>query len=183
MKRSDKATKLLDSAQKMACNKGYNGFSFRDLAADIGVQSSTVHYYFPTKELLGQALAKRYSDKFLFSLGKPEDYSTAKEAVDKYTEIYFKALVEDKSMCLFAIMGAEFNALPTLVKQEAKSFFRTNIEWLEQALRNQSGIQSDVLRYQTAVKIISTLQGAMIISQTLGSDSYFEAAASALLDI
>ena len=38
--------------------------SFRDLAGDVGIKSACVHYHFPTKSDLGEALVDRYSRLF-----------------------------------------------------------------------------------------------------------------------
>jgi AcrR family transcriptional regulator len=43
---------------------GYDGFSFRELAADVGVKSASVHHHFPTKAILGAGVARRYTDRF-----------------------------------------------------------------------------------------------------------------------
>jgi TetR/AcrR family transcriptional repressor of nem operon len=55
--------KILDLAESLIRKNGYNGVSFRDLASGIGVKSSSVHYYFPTKEDLGAKVARRYTDR------------------------------------------------------------------------------------------------------------------------
>ena len=39
------------------------GFSFRELAADVGVKSSSVHYHFPTKEALAAAVIRRWAER------------------------------------------------------------------------------------------------------------------------
>ena len=33
---------------------GFHGFSFRDLAADVGIKSASVHYHFPIKPIRRQ---------------------------------------------------------------------------------------------------------------------------------
>lgn len=40
-------------------NGGYGGFSFRDLAAEIGIKSASVHNHFPTKAAMAAAVARR----------------------------------------------------------------------------------------------------------------------------
>ena len=41
---------IMDAAERRMRIGGFNGFSFREIAADVGVKSSSVHYHFPTKE-------------------------------------------------------------------------------------------------------------------------------------
>jgi AcrR family transcriptional regulator len=46
---NETAEKLMDLAESHIRRAGYGGFSFRDLAAEIGIKSASVHHYFPTK--------------------------------------------------------------------------------------------------------------------------------------
>ena len=38
-----KAEEILASAERLARDAGYNGFSFRDIAAEVGIKSASVH--------------------------------------------------------------------------------------------------------------------------------------------
>jgi len=46
---SETAEQLMDLAEAHIRDAGYGGFSFRDLAAEIGIKSASVHHYFPPK--------------------------------------------------------------------------------------------------------------------------------------
>ena len=52
--------KILDVATRMVREGGYNHFSFREIANEVGIKSSSVHYYFPTKADLGAALVTNF---------------------------------------------------------------------------------------------------------------------------
>ena len=182
MSRQDKAADILDSAERMVRQGGYNGFSYRDVAADVGIKSSSVHYHFPTKEALCETLARRYTQRFIEALGQPSEQSSARSGIEKYISLYHSALVDDGLMCLCGVMGAEYHALPELVRNQAKSFFEENITWLEQVLKLKGGLPEPELRHTYALRIIATLEGAMILSQTLENDAYFMAAVAGLLD-
>jgi len=47
---SDIKTAILNAAERRMQFGGFGGFSFREIAADVGIKSSSVHYHFPTKE-------------------------------------------------------------------------------------------------------------------------------------
>jgi TetR/AcrR family transcriptional repressor of nem operon len=55
---------LLDAAQELAQTRGYNAFSYRDLAERVGIRSASIHHHFPSKADLGRALVARYRDRF-----------------------------------------------------------------------------------------------------------------------
>ncbi|WP_442915763.1 TetR/AcrR family transcriptional regulator [Leisingera sp. SS27] len=61
---SDTAERILGVAEKAARLGRCNAFSFREIAAEIGTKSASVHYHFPAKEAAGKALVEQYSDNF-----------------------------------------------------------------------------------------------------------------------
>jgi hypothetical protein len=46
----------MDLAEAHICKAGYGGFSFRDLATEIGIKSASVHHHFPTKASMAAAM-------------------------------------------------------------------------------------------------------------------------------
>src|SRR5947208_98232 len=54
----------MDLAEAHIRDAGYRGFSFRDLAAELGIKSASVHHHFPTKAILTAAVVRRYGDRF-----------------------------------------------------------------------------------------------------------------------
>lgn len=52
--------RILKVAENLLQNNGYNGFSYKDIANHLGIKTSSIHYYFPTKETLGIELIQEY---------------------------------------------------------------------------------------------------------------------------
>ena len=52
----DSAKQILDIAERRMRQTGYNAVSYRDIAAEMGIKSASLHYHFPKKEDLGVAL-------------------------------------------------------------------------------------------------------------------------------
>jgi AcrR family transcriptional regulator len=48
----DRHRALIDAAFRRIASQGFEGLRTRDVAADVGVNIATLHYYFPTKEVL-----------------------------------------------------------------------------------------------------------------------------------
>ena len=55
---------ILASAQRLAQQRGFNGFSYADIAEEVGIRKASLHHYFPTKTDLGLALIEVYSTQF-----------------------------------------------------------------------------------------------------------------------
>ncbi len=168
---ADRRQQILDSAERMARRGGYNGFSFRDIAAEVGVKSASVHYHFPTKADLSTALAERYSDRFLGSLGPATEPGAQLRLIAGYRE----ALVEADQMCLCGIFGAEIDALPDPLVHAVRGFFRRLVDWAAESL----GEGADKTGGET---LVSGLEGALIAARALGEPELFDRVAARLLE-
>src|SRR5262245_18823802 len=61
----DTKTRILDAAQDLVQRLGANGMSYQHVSDAVGIRKASIHYYYPTKELLIEALLERYSSYFL----------------------------------------------------------------------------------------------------------------------
>ena len=171
-----KASEILDSAERQARRRGYNGFSFRDLAAEVGIKSASVHYHFPTKADLGAAVAQRYTERFMAALGEPNAPEVAPRALlERYVEAFRRALVRDRQMCLCGLLGAEVESLPPEVAAEVRDFFERNVAWLAAVLsRRDGGALGNEAAEARALTILALLEGALVVARTLKRDVVFD---------
>ena len=171
------AERVLDAAEAMVRTRGYNGFSFREIATEVGIKSSSVHYHFPTKADLATALARRYTERVLAALGDPSRQSkNADNVIKSYRRIVRAALVDEQQMCLAGILGAEVADLPDDVADEAAAFFSASVDWLTTALRRTKwgkGKKPKRLR-RTAITTVAALEGGLIVARTLNDAGVFD---------
>src|ERR1700726_4300205 len=111
------AQRLMDLAEAHIQHRGYGGFSFRDLAAEIGIKSASVHHHFPTKATMAAAVARRYAGRFFAKVARSPD-ETADDAIAAYRSAFKAALDRDGAMCLFGMIGAESGGLSPEVADE-----------------------------------------------------------------
>jgi len=164
--------RILIEAEKRVRAVGFNAVSFRDLANDVGVKSSSVHYHFPQKEDLGEQLVIRYTTRFQDQLDQIDVVKVGPiKALETFVSLYADALVVGKSVCLCAILGSEANSLPTRVNEAVQAFFHMNIKWLADVLRKLPPSKSML----SPLEIVSALEGAMIVSSTMKNRQAFEA--------
>lgn len=167
---TDRITQITDIAETYIRNGGYKGFSFRDIANDIGIKSASVHYHFPTKSELAVKVAQRYTARFLETLGDPNDDSISPiTLLQQYIALFTKSLSQDKKMCLCGVLAAESIDLPEEVREEAKTFFLKNIDWLSTVYsRMESNKDKEQIRLK-ASRLLATLEGAMLIGLATGN--------------
>jgi TetR/AcrR family transcriptional repressor of nem operon len=178
------AQRILDIAERLMQVRGYNGFSYADIAETMRLTKASLHYHFPSKAELGRRLMERYIENFLIALGRIDAAdSPAREKLQRYVLIYSDVLA-NKRMCLCGMLAAEYATLPKSVKAEVTRFFDANETWLTGVL--EQGTRSDGLKFsgqpdETARTIIATLEGAMMLARTYDDVERFNRAARHLL--
>ncbi len=159
---------LLDAAEHRVRTSGFHAVSFRDLAGDLGIKSASVHYHFPKKEDLGVALIERYATNFFKALEKKVE--KGEDKLCAFVDVYRAAFVERDTICLCGVMGAEALGLPDAVRPKVAGFHAANIDWLAAAL-TERGIAEPK---DVATTAVASLQGAMMLSVSLGNAESFE---------
>ena len=167
--RSNNSERLMDAAERHIRQSGYNAFSFRDLAKEVGIKSSSVHYYFPTKTDLAAAVARRYTDRFMATL----EGTDPSAMVQTYKKAFRKAYVTDGQMCLCGVLASESAALPKVVAREAKRFF-------DMCLGRLSKRGSGAVSRNAALGVMAKLEGALLLARVYRSVGAFDKATSSL---
>lgn len=178
------AERILDIAERMVQTRGFNNFSYADIAAELGITTASLHYHFRGKAELGQALITRYADRFADALGRIDrEVPDAPAKLQAYADLY-AGVLEGNRMCMCGILAAEYQTLPEPMRGAVIRFFDDNQTWLAEVLTEGqvdktltfSGSPDDV-----AQSILSTLEGAMLVARPYGDLKRFNATASQLL--
>ena len=180
----DTATRILDLAEELVQTRGFSGFSYADIAARLDVTPASLHYHYATKADLGEALIRRYRERFMSALEAVEVRSAQAPAMlDAYARIYADVL-RLKRMCLCGMLAAGYETLPEPMRHEVVQFFDENEAWLVRVLeqgRTAGTIAFNGSASVVAQSIISGLEGALLIARPYGDVSRFERAANRLL--
>ncbi len=159
---SDRREAIMDVAERLIRTHGYSGFSFREIADEIGIKSASVHYHFPTKSDLAAAVAKRYRERFEQAVNAAEQ--DGDDRIAAWRNLFQGALEKDGLMCLCGILSAAGDSLPPEVAHEALAFMQFGIASLDEAAPGNGP------------RILSQLEGAMLIARSSGNLDVFEAA-------
>jgi len=68
--RARTAARILDVAEGLVQVRGFNGFSYADISAEVGITKAALHYHFSGKADLGLALITRYAGRFAAELAR-----------------------------------------------------------------------------------------------------------------
>lgn len=181
---TDTASKILDVAERFVQVRGFNGFSYADVAAELHVTKASLHYHFAGKAELGEALIGRYASRFNEALeriaAKPID---ARAKLDAYARLYTDVLRSER-MCLCGMLAAEYQTLPEPMRVAVLRFFDENEEWLASVLEQgerEGSLKLTAPPSDVARMIVSGLEGAMLVARTYGDLARFRASASRLI--
>ena len=181
---SGTASRILDVAERLVQDRGFNGFSYADVAAELQITKPALHYHFASKAELGEALIARYAANFTDALAALDSDATAAPAkLDGYAALYLQVL-RHRRMCLCGMLAAEYQTLPAAMQGAVIRFFDQNESWLERVLeqgRQDGSLQFTGSARDTARMIVGGLEGAMLVARPYGDITRFQAAAANLL--
>lgn len=177
--------RILDLAQHLTQTRGYNGFSYADIASALRIQKASVHHHFATKADLGKAMLVRYRESFCALLKTiDQKEKNAARKLKRYAQAFAETLKKDNRMCLCGMLAADFTTLPRPVREEVKAFFDDNEKWLEGVLeqgRKQRQLKFDGKAALAARRLLSSLEGAMLVARSYQDPARFDSVAQPLL--
>jgi TetR/AcrR family transcriptional regulator, transcriptional repressor for nem operon len=182
---SGTASRILDVAEELVQTRGFDGFSYAHVAAELGVTSPSLHYHFGSKAELGEALIERYAARFLEALnGIESDGADSLAKLGAYARVYGDVL-RRRRMCLCGMLAAGYDTLPDGMRGAVIQFFDENERWLARVLEEGSRDGSVAFAgdaRDVAQSIISGLEGAMLVARPYGDAARFDVAARRILD-
>lgn len=180
---SETYEKILDVAERLMVSRGYNAFSYADIAPEVGVGKATIHHHFATKADLAAAVLARYRknnrrhvEGLLAAVADPA------ARLDAYIGFWEDCIRrQDMPFCIGALLASEIPSLPEIVVQQVRGHFADLAGWLRAVI--DDGVAKGVLRAEhgsavAADSLIASVHGAMLAARVAGSDpSVFSAIA------
>ncbi len=167
---SDVEDSILDAAERRMRRGGFDGFSFREIAADVGIKSSSVHYHFPTKEHLAAAVIRHYIERVAGEFDQRiAGGMSPSQSMDR--NVPRNSAFRGNTCVLAWPLGAAFRDLPTEVAKEVKRFFQMILNKLITA-----GYPAD-----QADEVVATITGGLMVANALNDFSAYDRAVSELV--
>ncbi|MFZ4528370.1 MAG: TetR/AcrR family transcriptional regulator [Undibacterium curvum] len=163
------AERVVDAAEGLIQARGYNGFSYDDVARLVGIKKPSIHHHFATKSELAAVVAQRYTHRFKELLLQIEGSSVkAAERLSAYAALFEKTFSTEKHLCVCGMLGAESSSLPDMVNHEVERFFDVNLDWLTQIAddgQRAGQLTSKLSPQHIAETYLSLLEGAMVVGR------------------
>jgi TetR/AcrR family transcriptional repressor of nem operon len=166
---SGAAERVVDVAEALIQQGGYNGFSYDDVARQVGIKKPSIHHHFPTKAELVAVVAQRYTHRFRGQLLAIEGkHAKAHQRLIAYAALFEATYAQDRRLCVCGMLGAEAQGLPDDVAKEVDHFFSANMDWLTQAFvagAAEGGLRLSATPEAHARLFLCALEGAMVVGR------------------
>ena len=178
---------ILNLAESLLQDKGFNGFSYAHISAELGVKNAAIHYHYPTKEDLGVAVIRRYRERFKLWVNNARVKNLSpEEKLDWFFSIYTDMRADQGKVCLLGSMEAEFNSIPDGLQREVEALHEELLAWLQATLAE--GREVGVFNFNgepanKAALILSSVQGALQMARALGTQRFQDVVDQTKLDL
>ena len=175
----DTAERIIETAEGLMQEHGFHGFSFQDIADAVGIKKASIHYHFPAKAKLGQAVVDRYRKRMskAWEVIEVTDETDHWQALSVYLEPIIQLGRTPGYACLCGVLGGEYLGLPKEIQNEIKAFFEEHELWLSELLEN--GRIAGTFQFKgsanTMAKLLfSIIQGGLLIKRIKVDRTYID---------
>lgn len=158
---NEKQQEILNAAEKLFEEKGFDGTSVRDIAKEANVNLAMISYYFGSKDKLLEALFETRLDNFRinYELIFDKDF-TAFESLEKLVHVYVKTMNQNAGV--YKILSVEGGIKKRLINSDSFTKIKKfNLELVSKVL--QKGIDAGVFNKTVSpVLLHSTMMGTFM---------------------
>ncbi len=181
------ASRLVDAATVMMMRGGYAGFSYADLAGQIGIRKASIHHHFPSKVDLVVAAVEQARAAIRGQIAALDETTcVAMDQLRLYTG-YWERCIRDQTapFCLAAVLAAELPNLPAKVGTAVRGHFDDLSTWLARVLA--LGVEQGSMALQGSLGaeaeiFMATTYGAMLAARAYDDPARFAKIVEASID-
>lgn len=129
----DTRQSILDAAETLILTRGYNGFSYKDVADVVGIRKASIHHHFPSKENLGAAFVDGYSRRFALWREQVAPLTVAQK-LEAFLGMFQRVSSNAEKICPMGMLTAEYPTLPRSVQDSLRGLLGAMDQWLTQVL-------------------------------------------------
>jgi TetR/AcrR family transcriptional regulator, transcriptional repressor for nem operon len=181
------AEAILRCARSSIIAGGYNGFSYADIAAVVGIRKASIHHHFPTKVDLVRTLVKQYREEAEAGISHIERaHPDAVDQLRNYVGYWESCIGEpEQSYCLCALLATQIPILPDEIAFEVRAYFRALSAWLTSVLERGARQGSVALAHDAhaeAEALMAAVHGAMLSARAYGDPHTFSAVVQPVIE-
>ena len=164
VKELDKRTRLIEAANKLIHQQGFNQTTLADIARESEVPLGNVYYYFKTKDEIGHALIEHRAD---FYRGMIESWNRGPDPKQRILAliqmVFDERAVLAESGCPIGSLCQELHKEGGPLAEKSATLLAAILSWSEQQFRL---LGKDKESADLALHLVSVLQGASLLTHT-----------------
>lgn len=179
--------RILKEAKTLLQKRGFHAFSYRDISNIVGIKTSSIHYYFPTKEDLVKTVVAQHKEetKLMLDFLLSEQTKNNKHKLSIFLEsIFASTYLKNRRMCLGGMLAIDVLTIEGGVQEEIKEFFSMITQFLTELLhrgkeQGEFSFQGD--SQERAKNILAQLEGALLLARLYREEQYLISAKNQIL--
>lgn len=168
--RNERSAEVLRAAYSLIADKGFEGLRTREVAEKVGINSATLHYYFPTKEALIQGVVEHLMRELRTPRVKPKDPSALELLRAEFADIRLRISEAPAQLTVLTELAVRAWRDPAIARM---------LQYLDDGWRGhlisifEAGIAEGVFRDDmdvraTAIAMMSQLRGLAFLGKIDG---------------
>lgn len=177
---------IVHEARRLMMTRGYNGFSYADIAAAVGIRKASVHHHFAAKSDLAIAVVEQSRAVIRAQVAQlAEVEPEARDQLRAYAGYWERCIADDSApFCVAAMLAAELPSLPADVAAAVRGHFAELKAWLTHLLAlgvRQGSVSLVGEPEDEADAFLSAIYGAMLSARAFADAARFTAITETLL--
>jgi TetR/AcrR family transcriptional repressor of nem operon len=175
---------IIELADQHIRSKGFNAFSYMHIAGIMDIRKAGIHYYFPAKSDLGNAvieaeIARIRIQRDLYS------HLPGDEQLQKLVTIFYHHSLEDE-ICLNGALSPDYYTFAPPLQLMVQRMSNLVLEWAADCLdkgRSEGRLHFAGTAADRALLLLSTLMSSLLLARVLGRGVFDRAVNLSLADM
>jgi len=131
----DTRSQIIERASELMMQRGFNGFSYRDISEPLGVKNAAIHYHFPSKTDLIHALIEENHEVLRRKTSAFMAYGgSAREQLEGLFCFTLEQCKNGRPVCVVGALAADYDELPEDIRRANERFTDDTGKWLTRVL-------------------------------------------------
>lgn len=164
---------IIDLAEELIRTKGYNAFSYGDIAAVLHIRNAAIHYHFPAKADLGVSVVERELSKIADTRAQSGHLPGSQQLRMLVRTFYGSS--RKGWICLNGSLTPDYLTLPPSLQQKVKDMSESILEWMTECLeegQKDGSLQFQGLAQDRALLVVSALLSSLLLSRVMGGQVF-----------
>jgi TetR/AcrR family transcriptional repressor of nem operon len=176
--------RALRIGESLLRKNGYNGFSFQDIADELGIRKPSLYDHFASKEALGNAVIENYATRF-FSWAAEMKGQNPRTCLLQYFTLLYQFSKEGK-FCPVSALSGQFGTLPESLRKNVLHLARAINQWITATVhegQRTGEFRSDQSAEDLALALVSVALGGQLVARLRGQPGTLRKVSEELLKL